>query len=85
MNQYTHLSIFEREMIFSLTAQKSSITMIAELIGRNKSTVSRELSRNIKRKRPYSPTESESFIKRLPEKFSSKKLSPSLGPVAVIV
>jgi IS30 family transposase len=59
MNQYTHLSIFEREMIFSLTAQKSSITMIAELIGRNKSTVSRELSRNTTRKRPYSPTNAQ--------------------------
>jgi len=59
MNQYTHLNIFDRERILSLSSKKSSITMIADLIGRNKSTVSRELSRNTSKNSPYSPTKAQ--------------------------
>jgi len=59
MNQYTHLNISEREMIFFLNAKRSSITMIADLIGRNKSTVSRELNRNTSRDSLYSPTKAQ--------------------------
>ncbi len=58
MNQYTHLNISDRERILFLSAKKSSITMIADLIGRNKSTVSRELSRNTSTSL-YSPTKAQ--------------------------
>ena len=54
--RYEHLSIAEREMILFCIASKFSITATAECIGRNKSTVSRELKRNCKF---YSPSEAE--------------------------
>lgn len=46
MSHYKHLTPKEREMILILHSKKFSITAIANSIGRNKSTISRELSRN---------------------------------------
>ena len=43
---YKHLSITEREMIAIYRAQGKSRCQIAKLLGRNKSTISRELARN---------------------------------------
>lgn len=44
--QYQHFTIEERERIQELLWQKSSIRLIAKAIGRNPSSVSRELQRN---------------------------------------
>ena len=46
MSHYKHLTPKEREKILLLYEKNCSISYIAEAIGRNKSTVSRELSRN---------------------------------------
>jgi transposase, IS30 family len=46
MSRYSHLSDAEREQIGLAKAVGHSIGAIAEAIGRPKSTVSRELSRN---------------------------------------
>lgn len=46
MSHYKHLTPEEREKILLLLSKNYSITYIAAAIGRNKSTVSRELSRN---------------------------------------
>lgn len=46
MSHYKHITPEEREKILVLRSQNHSITYIAESIGRDKSTVSRELSRN---------------------------------------
>ncbi len=46
MSRYKHLTLFEREKIFLLSAQNKSLSVIAKEIGRNKSTISRELNRN---------------------------------------
>lgn len=46
MCHYNHLTTSEREKILVLRTAGLSITAIAERLGRNKSTVSRELSRN---------------------------------------
>lgn len=46
MSHYNHITIEEREKILILRSLNRSITDIAEQIGRNKSSVSRELSRN---------------------------------------
>lgn len=46
MSHYKHLTPEEREKILLLRSENYSITYIADAIGRNKSTVSRELSRN---------------------------------------
>lgn len=43
---YKHLSQIERYQIYSLMKAQHSITEIAQLLGRNKSTISRELRRN---------------------------------------
>jgi len=43
---YKHLSSEERDKIAYLRAQDKSISDIAEIIGRNKATISRELKRN---------------------------------------
>ncbi len=45
-NNYRHLSSEERDKVAILRAQGNSITKIAKMINRNKSTISRELRRN---------------------------------------
>ena len=44
--QYIQLTLREREKIFALRARGKTATNIAEILGRNKSTISRELRRN---------------------------------------
>ena len=46
MCHYTHLTPFEREKILFFLAEGKSITEIAHLLERSKSTISRELRRN---------------------------------------
>ena len=46
MCHYTHLTPFEREKILFFLAEGKSITEIAHLLDRSKSTISRELRRN---------------------------------------
>lgn len=46
MCHYTHLTTFEREQILFFLAESKSITEIAHLLKRSKSTISRELRRN---------------------------------------
>ena len=46
MHSYSHLSLQEREQIMIGKSQKKSISDIANDLGRNKSTISRELRRN---------------------------------------
>ena len=43
---YSHLTIDERESILKMRSEQKNMTHIAELIGRDKGTISRELSRN---------------------------------------
>ena len=52
---FKHLSIEEREKIQELLWQKTSIRTIARVIGRNPSSVSREINKNIPLKRSYKP------------------------------
>ena len=46
MSHYKHIKPEEREKILLLHSQNCTITYIADSIGRDKSTISRELSRN---------------------------------------
>ena len=46
MCHYTHLTPFEQEKILFFLAEGKSITEIAHLLKRSKSTISRELRRN---------------------------------------
>ena len=47
MCRCTHLTPFEREKILFFLAEGNSITEIAHLLNRSKSTISRELRRNV--------------------------------------
>ncbi len=47
MYHYTHLTPFEREKILFFLAEGKSITEIAHLLKRSKSTISRKLRRNV--------------------------------------
>lgn len=53
--KFKHFSIEEREKIQELLWQKTSIRIIATVLGRNTSSISREINRNIPLKRSYRP------------------------------
>ena len=46
MSNYHHLTLMEREMIMLWLSHGWSVTAIADYLGRNKSTISREINRN---------------------------------------
>ena len=59
MSHYHHLSIDEREKLLVLRTEKKSLRAIAEELGRNVSTISRELKRNTQSKSLYSAVNAE--------------------------
>ena len=63
MSHYHHLSITERECIWENRIKGKSLREIARCIGRNVSTVSRELSRN-KGSENYRPSKAQKNYKR---------------------
>ena len=70
---YKHLSITEREMLMFYRAQGLSICKIAKLLGRNKSTLSRELKRNTGE---YLPSKAQAaYHKRRKKSRPHKKLA----------
>ena len=68
---YKHLSIVEREMILFHLAQGLSLCQIAKLLGRNKSTISRELARN---GGEYLPSKAQARYRRRRKKCRPHKL-----------
>lgn len=44
--KYTHLNLVERDVITTMLSEKKSLGEIAKVLGRSKSTISRELKRN---------------------------------------
>jgi IS30 family transposase len=52
---YGHLNIDEREVILKMRAQNTSMQQIADNLGRNKGTISRELARNNSSTGDYKP------------------------------
>lgn len=68
---YNHLSITEREMLLIHLTQGLSICAIAKLLGRNKSTISRELARNADN---YLPSKAQARYKRRRKKCRPHKL-----------
>ena len=52
---YKHLNIDEQQSILKMLSEQEYITHIAELPGRNKGTISRELSRNRSSTGEYKP------------------------------
>ena len=68
---YKHLSITERELIAIYRASGNSLCQIAKLLGRNKSTISRELARN---PGEYLPSKAQARYKRRRKKSRPHKL-----------
>lgn len=74
MCHYTHLTPFEREKILFFPAEGKSITEIAHLLSRNKSTISRELRRNVApadQAMSYCPLTAHALYKQRREGLSS--------------
>ena len=68
---YKHLSITEREKILIYLTQSLSLCRIAKLLGRSKSTISRELARNPSE---YLPSKAQARYKRRRKKCRPHKL-----------
>ena len=67
MCHYTHLTPFEREKILFFLADGKSVTEIAHLLERSKSTISRELRRNAApadQPMPYCPLTAQALYKQ---------------------
>ena len=69
---YRHLNIDERESILKMRSEQKNLTHIAELIGRNKGTISRELSRNLSSTGDYKP--------HLAQRYYNKRRDASKEP-----
>ena len=70
---YKYLNITEREKILSFKAMGLSLCQIAKILGRNKSTISRELKRN---KGEYSPSKAHMrYLRQRKKCCQQKKLS----------
>lgn len=54
---YSHISIKERELIYLLLEENLSYAAIGKILGRSKSTISREIKRNTGSDNYYSPSE----------------------------
>lgn len=64
MHHYKHLTLEERENILKFYTLGYSITKISELVNRNKSTISRELKRNMDSDGYYPSRSQEKYRKR---------------------
>lgn len=82
MTKYNRITFYEREKIYQLHQTKHNQTEIAKILGRNKSSISRELARCSFDPIGYIPDRaqriSESCLRRNPKIFRSKKLSASV-------
>jgi len=72
---YRHLTIDERESILKMRSEQKNMTQIAESIGRNKGTISRELSRNRCSTGQYKP--------HLAQRYYTKRRDASKQPYRI--
>lgn len=77
--QYIQITLKEREKIFALRARGKTATDIAEVLGRNKSTISRELRRN--RAPTYNCYSAHSAHKRSKLRNSRRGRKPKLDEI----
>ena len=78
---YKHLSIVEREKILFHLAQGVSLCQIAKLLGRNKSTISREVSRN---HGEYLPSKAQALYRRRRKKCRPHKILENADLFALV-
>lgn len=65
LTSYVHLSLEERERLFGLLKQGKSLRFIGKLLGRNHTTLTRELKRNRKYGRAYIPCRAQARYERV--------------------
>lgn len=78
MSKYKHLNLEEREKYFAWSKAGYSLRSIAKMLGRHHSTLSREITRNIKGGREYVPCYAQRRAKRVGERQRYK--APLKGP-----
>ena len=82
MTQYTHLNQTECNIIANMSASGHRLKAIAEAIGRNKSSISRELQRN-RSKRGYRPKRAQTLSElRALNSRNAKRISSDIFNVA---
>ena len=82
MTQYTHLNQTERNIIANMSASGHRLKAIAEAIGRNKSSISRDLQRN-RSKRGYRPKRAQTLSElRALNSRNAKRISSDIFNVA---
>lgn len=74
MSHYKHLTLGEREKLLFFAAIGLSISQIAAQLGRNRSTIYRELKRNSKRTTGYLPAEAQSLYEKRRKRCRRHKL-----------
>ena len=79
--RYNHLSIQEREKLLIHLVQGLSLCKIAKLLGRNKSTISRELVRN---GAEYSPSKAQAHYRRCRKKCRPHKILENVDLFALV-
>jgi len=79
MSHYQHLSIEEREKILVLRTEKKNLHSIAKEIGRDVSTISREISRNSKAHKEYSAATAQNKYRERRKKCRRIKLLEDVG------
>jgi len=72
---YRHLTIDDRESILKMRSEQKNMAHIAELLGRNKGTISRELSRNRSSTGEYKP--------HLAQRYYNKRRDASKQPYRI--
>lgn len=65
LTSYVHLSLEERERLFGLLKQGKSLRSIGKLLGRNHTTLTRELQRNRKYGRAYIPCRAQARYEKV--------------------
>ncbi len=72
MDQYTQLTIEEREMIYTLKKSRWPTKVIANFMGRHKSTIYRELNRNLDANLGYLPDRAHKMAKERKHRHERK-------------
>ena len=79
MLEYKQITIEEREKIYQFLKTDISLTKIASHLGRHKSTISREISRNLSKNLGYLPDRANNLsLGRKNRNLSKLEKNPSL-------
>lgn len=84
MSHYSHLSIEERECLLLGIGEGKTIREIAKQLQRSPSTISRELKRNCKNRKDYSPNKATKNYRRRRKKCCRKRILTNVTVKALV-